>query len=87
LKVKLLRNPAAAYGCRLREAQTGIVDDELGRRLVAAGIAECLDDAPATAVRAVPPQPAIAQAAPPEIQADQEPLADKPKNRRRPTDH
>lgn len=59
MKVSMRRNPAAAYGCQLREGDTGTVDDALGRRLVAAGIADCLDEPAAPAVKAVPPPPPI----------------------------
>lgn len=69
MKVLMRRNPAAAYGCKLQEGQTGSVDGALGRRLVAAGIAISLDDCPTPPVRAVPPSPAIADATPPAIEA------------------
>lgn len=39
MKITMLRNPAARFGCELQEGQTGKVDADLGRRLVAMGIA------------------------------------------------
>lgn len=63
MKVRMIRNPAAALGCQLTEGQTGEVDASLGSILVAAGLAECLDAPPE--IKAVPPRPVIAEAAPP----------------------
>lgn len=60
MKVRLLRNPAKRYGCSLGEGETGQVDHAIGSALVKAGIAECLD--PPAEIKAVPEQPAIAQA-------------------------
>jgi hypothetical protein len=69
VNVRILRNPAALYGCRVAEGETGEVPDNLGRLLVSQGLAECLDPPPepAPTVRAVPEQPAIAEAVEPEI--------------------
>jgi hypothetical protein len=69
VKVFIRRNPAAALGCRIAEGETGIVDADIGRKLVALGIADCLDPPPepAPVVRAVPDPPAIAEAKPVDI--------------------
>jgi hypothetical protein len=69
VKVFLKRNPADALGCRIAEGETGDVDANLGRQLVALGIADCLDPPPepAPVVRAVPEAPAIAEARPVDI--------------------
>jgi hypothetical protein len=80
MKVFIKRNPARLWGCELAEGDTGEVDDELGRILVAGGIADCLDEPPkpgtvekATAdleayrLKAVPEQPVIAEAKPPAV--------------------
>jgi hypothetical protein len=63
VRVHMLRNPAASYGCGLKEGQTGDVEPSIGRVLVALGIAEELPEP----IRAVPDRPAIAQAKPPQI--------------------
>lgn len=60
MKVTMLRNPAAKLGCKLTEGQTGEVPTDIGRELVKAGLAVCLDQAP-VAIKAVPPAPAIAE--------------------------
>jgi len=54
----MLRNPAARYGCELRERETGTVDDAIGRALVAAGIAVCVDPPKPVEAKPVPPKPA-----------------------------
>lgn len=43
MKVLMLRNAASSVGCLLREGETGDVPDNMGRQLVAFGLAECLD--------------------------------------------
>jgi hypothetical protein len=64
----VLRNPAEAFGCRIAEGESGEVDDALGLRLVSLGIAiEIEQPKPAPVVRAIPDEPAIAQAQAPEI--------------------
>lgn len=66
MKVLMLRNPAANVGCRLEEGETGDVPDNMGRVLVSAGLAKCLDPPPETiatipakSIEAVPPDPII----------------------------
>jgi hypothetical protein len=81
VKVRMLRNPAASYGCRVAEGETGEVPDNLGRQLVSQGLAECLDPPPAAepeppppepapVVRAIPEPPAIAEAKATEIKPE-----------------
>lgn len=71
MKVLMLRNPASNVGCELTEGQTGEVSDNLGRQLVASGLAQCLDPPDAKLPRkieaipdpplaAVPPDPDVA---------------------------
>lgn len=61
MKIRMLRNASASYGCTLHEGETGDVDPVLGRSLVDAKIAESLDPAPPTQpILAVPEPPAIA---------------------------
>lgn len=71
MKVLMRRNPASNVGCELTEGQTGEVPDNLGRQLVASGLAQCLDPPkkeppkkikaiPDPSVSAVPPRPAVA---------------------------
>jgi len=55
----MLINVAANYGCPLSEGQEGEVGDKLGSTLVANNWAVCLDEP----IKAVPPKPAIAEAA------------------------
>lgn len=93
--VRMLRNPAAAFGCRLREGDEGALDDDLGRRLVASRIAEAMGDFAVPAgpaaivvpVQAVPGPPAISEAEPPAIAADT-PQPPQPRRRsgRKPTE-
>jgi hypothetical protein len=68
VKIEVLRNPAEAFGCRIAEGESGEVDDALGLRLVSLGIAiEIEQPKPVPVVRAIPDEPAIAQAQAPEI--------------------
>ena len=68
MRIKLLRSPAAALGCRIAEGESGEIDDAIGRQLVSLGIAiEIEQPKPAPVVRAVPGEPAIASAKAPEI--------------------
>jgi hypothetical protein len=83
VKVIIIRNPARSLGCELQEGETGEIDDDIGKVLVARGIANCLDepepepkpgtvekataDLEAYRVQAVPEQPAIAESAEPAI--------------------
>jgi hypothetical protein len=60
MKVKMLINVAASYGCTLKEREEGEVPDKLGSLLVENKWAICLDEP----ILAVPPNPAIAEAAP-----------------------
>jgi alkyl sulfatase BDS1-like metallo-beta-lactamase superfamily hydrolase len=39
MKILMLRNAAASYGCKLSEGETGDVDKELADTLIARGIA------------------------------------------------
>lgn len=88
MKIRMHRNAAASYGCKLSEGETGTVDDPLGRHLVAEGIAECLDPPPAAAaIRAVPTPGTIAAPAPPAIKADDSPPTHKPRRRSQPVHH
>ena len=81
MKVKILRNPAASVGCPLVEGQTGDVPSNLGRQLVANGLAVCLDPKPEP-IKAIPDKPAIAEAAKPEIAAT--PKQYQPKKKKKP---
>jgi hypothetical protein len=68
LKVQLLRNPAAELGCRIQEGESGEIDDPIGHRLISLGIAiEIEQPKPVPVVRAIPDEPAIAEAQAPEI--------------------
>ena len=68
MRIKLLRSPAAALGCRIAEGESGEIDDAIGRQLVSLGIAiEIEQPKPAPVVRAVPDEPAIAESKAPEI--------------------
>jgi len=94
VKVTILRSPGTAWNCKLTEGQTGTVDDPIGRKLVAAGIAvevsQPKPDPPkqkvetAKKITTVPKEPAIAESKPASIvaPAKEEPAAseaDKPK--------
>lgn len=73
MKVKMLRNAASSLGCRIPEGQTGDVDDVTGKKLVAFGLAVCLDPPlhppkAAPVILAVPDAPAISEAKPAAIQ-------------------
>ena len=70
MKVFMLRNAASHFGCSLREKETGTVSDQLGNRLLAAGIAVRIDEPLPPVIQTVPPPPAIAEAKPPEIMPD-----------------
>jgi hypothetical protein len=39
MKITMLRNPAASFGCKLGEGQTGDIDKELAERLIELNIA------------------------------------------------
>ena len=39
MKILMLRNAAASYGCKLSEGETGDVDKEMAETLIARGIA------------------------------------------------
>lgn len=75
MKVKMLRSPAKDLGCSLMEGETGEVQQSVGERLVAFGIAECLDDpkpkAKAKKVEAIPGNPTISESKQPEISGSQ----------------
>jgi len=72
MKVRMLRNPAAQYECRLVEGEEGDVSRLLGEYLVKAGLAVCLDKPKREKpeVKAVPSKPAIAKVKPAAIKAD-----------------
>lgn len=83
MKVLMLRNPAAVVGCQLREGETGEMPDNMGRVLVASGLALCLDPPKATPpkkefiqaipeppIEAVPPSPAIVTPSRPPVAND-----------------
>lgn len=79
MKVYLERNPALHFDCELQEGQTGQVADDLGRKLVAAGIAKCLDPPKSKKqIEAVPEQPEIAESKQPAVGGKSKP-ADTPK--------
>lgn len=63
MEILLLRNPSIAFGCQLKEGETGKVSKELGRKLVALGLAVETEkpEKPAKAVeiKGVPDAPAI----------------------------
>ena len=71
MKITLLRNPAASYGCSLLEGETGDVSTSLGEQLVAIGVAVALvSDEPKylpKKVKGVPKNPEIAKAVQPTI--------------------
>jgi hypothetical protein len=72
----MLRNAAAILGCRIPEGETGEVDGVTGKKLVALGLAICLDEPPKPmpVIQAVPDPPVIADPKPPKIQtANSEP--------------
>lgn len=68
----MLRNPAANVGCRLQEGESGEVHDNLGRTLVAAGLAKCLDQPPEVIVT-IPDEPIKAVPHDPPVQAGVQP--------------
>ena len=70
MKVKMLRNAASSIGCRIPEGETGEVDSVTGKKLVAFGLAICLDEPPKPmpVIQAVPDPPVIADPKPPTIQ-------------------
>lgn len=81
MRVLMIRNPAASVGCKLQEGEIGTVPDALGRVLVDAHLAECLDSGsgaptttPAESIKAVPPEPEISG----EPDDSEEPVAGKP---------
>ena len=75
MRVQLLRNPAAELGCRIQEGEIGEVDAPIGRRLVSLGIAVELEEPkPAPVLRAIPDEPAIAEAKPVDIAPKREAL-------------
>lgn len=68
MKVQMLRNPAKDLGCSLKEGETGEVSQSTGERLVAFGLAVCLDDVDSKRiVKAVPTEPELSVAKPSEI--------------------
>jgi len=73
MKVQMLRNPGAAWGCNLAEGETGTVDTLTGKRLVAAGVAveivEPKQEPKPEEIKAVPATPAIAEPKPASIKA------------------
>lgn len=68
MKVTILRNPGSAWNCELTEGQTGTVDEQTGKRLVASGLAIDVSD-PKPVIETVPSKPTIAEARPAEIAA------------------
>lgn len=62
MKIQLLRNPAKSLGCKLREGETGEVEDSLGKILVKSNLAVSLEPSPDTSMKAVPAAPAISEA-------------------------
>lgn len=57
-KITMLRNPAAVYGCSLKEGETGDVEEPLARVLVERSIAVVVDMP--KEIKAVPEPPSIA---------------------------
>lgn len=75
MRVYMLRNAAAGFGCELKEGETGVVNRDLGERLIGLGIAQLIEEAkPARArqstVKGVSPKPSIAEVKPAEIASD-----------------
>jgi hypothetical protein len=69
MEILLLRNPSVAFGCELKEGETGRVSKDLGGRLVALGIAIEIEKEPrqnkaSTSVKGISPKPSIADAKP-----------------------
>jgi len=56
MKITMLRNAAAKFGCKLSEGETGEVDNELAQELVDAKIAVPAEE---KSVKAVAKTPAI----------------------------
>jgi hypothetical protein len=74
MKITMLRNPGKAYGCELLEGQTGVVDKDLGERLIEHGVAVSAD---AVTLKGVPNSPDIGEAAvAPEIKKGRKTKAD-----------
>ena len=72
MEILLLRNPSVAFGCELKEGETGRVSKDLGGRLVALGIAVEVEKEPKqkkqpAAVKGVSPKPSVADSKPAEI--------------------
>jgi hypothetical protein len=75
MRVYMLRNPANHLGCKLSEGETGVVNRDLGERLVRLGIAEISEESKPTqgkesTVKGVPNKPAMSKAKPAEIAAN-----------------
>jgi hypothetical protein len=53
MKILMLRNAAASFGCKLTEGETGDVDKSLAEALIARGIAVSAE------IKAVPEKPNV----------------------------
>ena len=70
-----MRNPSVAFGCELKEGETGRVSKGLGGRLVALGIAVEIEKEPrqkkaSTSVKGISPKPSITDTKPAKIAGD-----------------
>ena len=66
----MLRSPAFTLGCDLKEGDEGSLETELANELISRGIAEpvaALPEAKPKQLKAVPPNPSIAEAKESEI--------------------
>jgi len=54
MKITMLRNAAAKFGCKLSEGETGEVENELAKELVDAKIAVQADEKSVKAVAKIP---------------------------------
>jgi hypothetical protein len=77
-KITMLRNPALAYGCDLKEGETGDVDDVLASVLIGRDIAVAVDVP--KVIKAVPEVPSIVGDEPAEAPAES--ATEQPKKRR-----
>lgn len=59
MKIEMLRTPSKVFGCCLKEGDIGNVEADVGKALIAAGIAVCRDIKPEAApaeIKAVEPE-------------------------------
>lgn len=80
-KVTMLRNPSSAYGCDLKEGETGFIDDALASDFVSKSIAIIVE--PPKVIQAVPAAPVIAGSDTETPPVDQGEKGDQPRRGRR----